>query len=97
MQKLSCLIHHKEVAEPSSRLEADPNNPLAVHMRQVNLSREFIHTMFCHIDPMADDARQLMEQKAKCDAIINDNPQLFIKQSSHELDREAYRILTLKQ
>ena len=78
-------------------LESDPNNPLAAQAKQVQLSEEFLKLMFRGIDPFSQDADVDKETFDKCQQILLNNPSLFIPQSSHELDREEYRSLTVRQ
>lgn len=90
----------KEVqpAEPVLYLLPDPSSPVERHASQVKLSKKFLKRMFLNICPFWKEADELQRDFELCQNIISSqHPSVFIRQSTHELNREDYRLLTFNQ
>ena len=86
-----------EPAEPVLYLLPDPSSPVERHASQVKLSKKFLKTMFLNIDPFWPEATELQKNFEAFQNIISaQHPSVFIRQSTHELNREDYRLLTFK-
>ncbi len=85
-------------SEVETELRPDPNNPLNLYRKQVDIDFEFFQRIFFHLDPFdQQEAYRGFMQYKKFLKIVDDHPEVFVFNSDAECGRTDQRVLAHNQ